>query len=200
MKYKVIIIILGSLLSNHSYSSEHKVIFTNYMITNNATVDKVDKYIMEKESITIFTDDDIKLIEQYSSFQDECSAVTSMGRIDVDTLRPIPYAKQIGDKYVIENSDRFAGLQCSLNVVDKGYALFLDGKFQFYSLVERRSFNPFPPLDGGEPLVVTGGRNTDLKLMPEMSTLGSYILVGKAGGTEKTLSLMMIRFEPVADD
>lgn len=178
-----------------AYSSEYKVIFTNYMITNNVMIKQIED--IGKSSSFKYSSDDILLIEKYSSFRDEHFVVTSKGRLDVDTLRPIPYARKVDEKYEIAYSDRSEGLRCIFEVKDLEDFLFLTGRFQFYSLVERQVFEPFPQLQAGIPIIVMGGARTNLMIHLNESELGLYGLLRGADGVAKSLSIMLIRYEPI---
>ena len=152
-----------------------------------------------KKSSFMYSHDDVLFIEKCSSFRDEHFVVTSKGRLDIDMLRPIPYARKVDGKYKLMDSDYNEGLRCVFEVEDLEGFLFLTGEFQFYSLVKRQVFTPFPQLQAGIPTLVIGGSRTNLMIHSGKSELGSYGLLQGADGVAKSLSIMLIRYEPIEE-
>lgn len=198
MKFKKTIIILWMLLNVLStFSTEYKITFSNYVITDPKLINQIDE--MGKANEYKYSSANVQFIEKSAIFKDEYSVITSNGCVVADTLFPIPYAEQNGNKYKLVNSDKKAGFRCSFEVEDLGDFIFVTGFWQFNSLYERDSFEVFPDLDAGKPKMVIGGRNENLMLHENTSHIGSYGLMREADGIASSLSMMLIRYEKITD-
>ena len=193
MKIKYISLCILIFVRINAIAEEYKVIFTNLMITNNAIIKKVYK-LGVKSSIYI-DEENVELIKNNSVIMDEQYAITSNGRLDKNTLRPISYASEVDGKYELVYSDLKQGLSCSFDVKSAPDFIYLDGKFQFYSLFERKVFEPFPKLQAGMPNNVFGASRDNIMIESGRSVLGAYGLLRGADGNAKHLSIMLIRYE-----
>ena len=198
MKIKITFIMLSVFFSAiTAFPAEYKITFSNYMITDPELIDQISE--MSKTNANKYTSDVVRFIEKSAVFHDEYSVITSNGCVVADTLQPIPYAQQDGDKYKLVHSDKKTGFRCSFEVEDLSNFIFVTGSWQFYSLCERESFDPFPDIDAGQPKKVLGGRNKNLMLYKNTSHIGAYGLMRKADGIARSLTMMLIRYEIITE-
>ncbi len=187
---------------NSAYSNEYKVFFTHYVITNHVAAERINE--MSRDSF--LSANDVQYIEKSAAFRDEHSAVTSKKRLDVESLLPIAYVEKVKEKYEIVYSDKCQGLSCAFGVDgsdgsnSSGAFIYLDGPFQFYSLVEREFFDPFPNLKGGRPVTVIGVRKNNLLIRGGESAIGSFGMACGADGVITSLVMMLVRYETIGEE
>ena len=193
----LIISMIVAASAHYSYAREYKVIFTNYMITNSVKITQIEE--MSVNSSYEYSESDVELIEEACVFRDEAFAVTSQERLDINTLRPIPYALEVDGKYEIVESEYEEGLYCSLAMRAYEDFIVFNGEFKFFTLFRRQVFQPFPALQGGTPVIVLGGVRSGIMIHAGKSALGSYGLLRGADGVPRSLAIMLVRYKPVPE-